>query len=105
MITEKELMAAIAECEADPVTPAKVSKLADFYIIYDHLFGAPIEEGYSYAGNVENVIQSNGDTEFLQAVDGKDAEKVLAIIDELLNAVRVLQPRMYDGVIRRLHEI
>lgn len=105
MITEKELMAAIAECEADPVTPAKVSKLADFYIIYDHLFGAPIEEGYSYAGSVESVIQSNGDTEFLQAVDGKDAEKVLAIIDELLNAVRVLQPRMYDGVIRRLHEI
>lgn len=105
MITEKELMAAIAECEADPVTPAKVSKLADFYIIYDHLFGAPIEEGYSYAGSVENVIQSNGDTEFLQAVDGKDADKVLAIVDELLNAVRVLQPRMYDGVIRRLHEI
>ena len=105
MITEKELMEAIAECEADPVTPAKVSKLADFYIIYDHLFGMPVDDGYSYAGNVENVIQTNGDTEFLSTVNGKDAEKVLAVIDELLEAVKLLQPRMYDGVIRRLHEI
>lgn len=105
MITEKELMAAIAECEADPVTPAKVSKLADFYIIYDHLFGTPVDDGYSYAGNVENVIQTNGDTEFLSTVNGKDAEKVLAVIDELLEAVKLLQPRMYDGVLRRLYEI
>ena len=105
MITEKELMVAIAECEADPVTPAKVSKLADFYIIYDHLFGMPVDDGYSYAGNVENVIQTNGDTEFLSTVNGKDAEKVLAVIDELLEAVKLLQPRMYDGVMRRLYEI
>ena len=37
MITEKELLSAIAECEAEPITAAKVGKLADFYIIYDHL--------------------------------------------------------------------
>lgn len=105
MITEKELMEAIKECETEPVTLAKISKLADFYTVYDHLFGMPVDDGYSYAGNVENVIQTNGDTEFLSTVNGKDAEKVLAVIDELLEAVKLLQPRMYDGVLRRLYEI
>ena len=33
MITEKELLQAIAECEAEPITAAKIAKLADFYII------------------------------------------------------------------------
>ena len=105
MITEKELMEAIKECESEPITPAKVSKLADFYIIHEHLFGMPMENGYSYASNVEKVLQTNGGTEFLQAVDGKNSEKVMAIIDELLEAVKLLQPRMYDSVLRRLYEI
>ena len=41
----------------------------------------------------------------MKAVNGKDAEKVMAVVDELLEAVKVLQPRMYDGVLRRLSEI
>ena len=105
MITEKELMEAIKECESEPITPAKVSKLADFYIIYEHLFGMPVKSAYSYAPSAEKVIYTDGGNEFLQAVDGKDAEKVMAIIDELMEAVKILQPRMYDGVIRRLYEI
>lgn len=105
MITEKELIDAIRECESEPVTLAKVSKLADFYTVYDHLFGMPVDDGYSYAGNVENIIQTNSDTEFLLIVNGKDAEKVLMVIDELLEAIKLLQPRMYDGVMRRLREI
>ena len=105
MITEKELMAAIKECESEPITPNKVSKLADFYIIYEHLFGQPVDTAYSYAPSAEKVICTDGGTEFLQAVNGKDAEKVMAVVDELLEAVKVLQPRMYDGVLRRLSEI
>ena len=105
MITEKELMEAIKECETEPATLAKISKLADFYTVYEHLFGMPMENGYSYALNAEKVLQTNGGTEFLQAVDGKNSEKVMAIIDELLEAVKLLQPRMYDGVLRRLYEI
>ena len=105
MITEKELTDAIRECETEPITPNKVSKLADFYIIYEHLFGQPVDTAYSYAPHAEKVIYTNGGNEFLQSEDGKDTEKVMAIIDELMEAVKILQPRMHDGVIRRLYEI
>ena len=105
MITEKELTDAIRECESEPITPNKVSKLADFYIIYEHLFGQPVDTAYSYAPQAEKVIYTDGGNEFLQAVNGKDTEKVVAIIDELMEAVKILQPRMYDGVICRLSEI
>lgn len=105
MITEKELTDAIRECESEPITPNKVSKLADFYIIYEHLFGQPVDTAYSYAPQAEKVIYTDGGNEFLQAINGKDTEKVVAIIDELMEAVKILQPRMYDGVICRLSEI
>lgn len=105
MITEKELTDAIRECETEPITPNKVSKLADFYTIYDHLFGMPYEADYSYASQIEKTISVTGDSDFIKAVNGKDAEKVMAVVDELLEAVKVLQPRMYDGVLRRLSEI
>lgn len=105
MITEKDLTDAIRECESEPITPNKVSKLADFYIIYEHLFGQPVDTAYSYAPQAEKVIYTDGGNEFLQAVNGKDTEKVVAIIDELMEAVKILQPRMYDGVIYRISEI
>ena len=105
MITEKDLTDAIRECESEPITPNKVSKLADFYIIYEHLFGQPVDTAYSYAPHAEKVIYTDSGNEFLQAVNGKDTEKVMAIIDELMEAVKILQPRMYDGVIYRISEI
>ena len=105
MITEKDLTDAIRECESEPITPNKVSKLADFYIIYEHLFGQPVDTAYSYAPQAEKVIYTDGGNEFLQAVNGKDTEKVVAIIDELMEAIKILQPRMYDGVLCRLSEI
>ena len=94
MITEKDLTDAIRECESEPITPNKVSKLADFYIIYEHLFGQPVDTSYSYAPQAEKVIYTDGGNKFLQAVNGKDTEKVMAIIDELMEAVKILQPRM-----------
>ena len=105
MITERELLRAIDECQQEPITSSKRGTLADLFIIHDHLFGQPMNVGYSYENRVENTIQTKGDTEFLKLVTGKDTEKVMAIIDELLEATKLLQPRMYDSVLRRLYEI
>ncbi len=105
MITEKELMDAIRQCEREPITQSKVAKLADFYIIYDHLFGEPNFEGYSYTNKVENIIQTNSDTEFLVTVNGKNTEKVMAILDELMEACKILHPKMYNRVIQKINDI
>ena len=105
MITERELLSAIDECQQEPITSSKRGTLADLFIIYDHLFGQPYNDGYSYENKVENIIQINGDTEFLATVNGKDTEKVMAILDELMEATKVLQPRIYDQVIERVQAI
>lgn len=105
MITERELLRAIDECQQEPITSSKRGTLADLFIIYDHLFGQPMNVGYSYENKVENTIQTKGDTEFLELVNGKDTEKVMAILDELMEATRVLQPRIYDQVIERVQAI
>lgn len=105
MITERELLRAIDECQQEPITSTKRGTLADLYIIYDHLFGEPIQSGYSYDNKIENTININGDTEFLTTVNGKDAEKVMAVLDELMDATKTLHPRMYDRVIEKISDI
>jgi hypothetical protein len=91
MITERELLRAIDECQQEPITSSKRGTLADLFIIYDHLFGQPISVGYSYDNKIEKTtIETKGDTEFLEIVNGKDTEKVMAILDELMEATRVL---------------
>lgn len=99
MITERELLEAIRKCERDPVTYNSCEKLANYYIIYDHLFGEPRD---TVSREIEKVISVDGDTEFLQIVNGMNSEKVWSVMDELLTTIQVINPRLYDGVIRKL---
>lgn len=99
MITERELLEAMRKCEKDPVTYNSCEKLANYYIIYDHLFGEPSE---TTVEKIEKIISVDGDTEFLQTVNGMKSEKVWLVMDELLTTIQVINPRLYDGVIRKL---
>ena len=107
MITERDLEEAIAECQGQRNPNANTCiKLAAFYTIRQHLF--PTERvdpepapSYSYASG---VINYDGDSEFAEAINGLDTQKVLAIIEEAMEAVSVLQPRLYDSIIRKLSD-
>lgn len=54
------------------------------------------------AGGGLEVLGQYGDSEFLRAAAGKDPEKVLTVIDDLLDALQVVNRRAYDSVIRKL---
>lgn len=112
MITERELIEAIEECENGHITPPKLTKLADLYTVYDHLFGyvEPVPTVRALPTHdtqkaTEKGLTTNRSTEFLTLIDGKEAEKVLDILDELVEAVKVLHPRMYDSLLRKLIEL
>ena len=117
MITEKEVEQAIEECMMEPVTGNKRAVLADLIIIQDYLFGEPMQaheapqpmplQSYSAPPmeQVENYIQTNGDSEFLKAVDGRKADKVWKLIDELVEAVKILHPRMYTTFIDKVQDL
>lgn len=104
MITEKELLNAIEECQQEPITSSKRSTLADLYIIYDHLFGEPYDAEYSYQAPIENRIEVKGDSDFLKTVNGMKPEKVWAVINELMDVLEATNPRLYDGVMRKLED-
>lgn len=113
MITEHDLMEAIAECQGERNPNANTCiKLAAFYTIRNELFGKPepvVAEnatGYSYAAApaepVENTIDYYSDTDFSRAIDGRNPADIWPIIDELVSTIQVIQPRLYDTFMRRL---
>lgn len=113
MITEKELCQAIDECMQEPITGNKRTVLADLIIIQDYLFGEPRQEKVkyvevpvpAYSESAEKEIMTNGGSEFLEAVNGRKADKAWKIIDELVEATKVLHPRMYQSFIGKIYDI
>ena len=105
MITRQDLEEAIAECQGQRNPNASTCmKLAAFYTIRNELFGEEkqAERLYSYAPEPVETIQSYGDSEFLEAVSGKSVDSIMPIMDELMDAMKVLQPRIYDSVMRKI---
>lgn len=101
MITEKDLREAIAECQAVENPNANTCiKLAAFLTIKNELYGQ--DDEYSYSGTLEEFVNYYSDTDFGQAIDGKNAIDMWAIMDEMMDALRVLNPRLYDGVLRKI---
>ena len=118
MITEKEVEQAIQECMRDPITGNKRAVLADLIIIQDFLFGEPTREQeaqqmpmpmQSYSSppmeQVEIYVETNGDSEFLKVVNGRKADRVWKLMDELVEAVKILHPRMYTTFIDKVQDL
>ena len=117
MITEKEVEQAIQECMRDPITGNKRAVLADLIIIQDYLFGEPTRaqevpqlmpmQSYSAPPmeQVEIYVETNGDSEFLKAVNDKKADRAWRLMNELVEAVRILHPNMYTSFIDKVLDL
>lgn len=101
MITERDLQEAIAECQGVRNPNASTCiKLASYYTIMDHLNPEPT---YSYAP-AENVVRLDSGSEFAELANGMDQHRLLSIIDELMETLSVLNPRLYQAVLRKMSE-
>ena len=107
MITEKDLLEAIAECQGtrDPNANTCI-KLAAFYTILDHIRNPEGEKpAYSYDAPPTSDVLCTCDSEFGRLVDGKEQEEVWPVIDELVGTIYVLNPRLYASLIRKLEDL
>lgn len=103
MFSKTEILNAIDELEMSPATYQNAEKLATFYSIYDHLYIK--QEPMSRIESIQEVIIGNhGDSEFMRAIEGKKADDVWLVIDELLGVIQALQPRLYNATIEKLKE-
>lgn len=109
MITVDDLKAAIAECEGERNPNANTCmKLSAYYILLREKQGKPDTSGYSSAPAPEPVSETvdyYSETEFGQTVHGKSEADVFAVLDELASTIQVIQPRLYNGLMRKLNEI
>lgn len=115
MITEKDLQEAIAECQGVRNPNASTClKLASCLTIQRELFGKKNEDIsqvyspkylYDVPSGREKLIEYSAETEFAEIINGMEQDEVLAIMDELMTTLQMVQPKIYAYVMRRLKDI
>lgn len=107
MITEKDLDEAIAECQGvrNPTSNTCI-KLASFLTIKKELFGGTLEEQPSYSFMAERKGASySSDTDFGKLVYEKNTEEILEIMDDAMSALSVLNPPLYQSILRKIEAL
>ena len=100
MPTKEELLKAIADVSKLPDTYSKCQKLATFNILLYLLY--PKEENENnISTQFQSMIPDLGESEFLQKIKGHDIIKVISVLDELMEALKALNPRLYANTLRR----
>lgn len=103
MITQKDLDSAIAECQGRRNPDAKTCiMLAAFYTIKNEMFGEEKKADYSFSPAPESVIQFDGNSQFARLINGRMQDDIMPIIDDLINTIQIIQPRLYDAFMDRL---
>ena len=110
MITEKDLQEAIAECKGQRNPNANTCiKLAAFYIIKEHLYPDKeivedlLSKNYSYSMPPDHsLIELDSDSEFAQVVNGRTVDEIMPIMNEAMDALKVLNPNFYASIIRKI---
>lgn len=111
MITEKDLRAAIAECQGARNPNANTCiKLAAFYTILNNLYPEKVEEpvdvGYSTMPSYDEYVpQIRSGSEFMDVCSQKPITDVLEVLNEHMEAIKLLYPKEYDSIIEKIKEI
>ena len=112
MITKRDLVEAIAECQGTRSPNANTAvKLAAFYTTLDHLDDdkQPADsavdrnsfKGYSLA-EAPDVVRYDGSSDFAKVINGRQQANIWPVLDELMTTIRVMNERLYNGVIKKL---
>lgn len=105
MITEKDLQAAIQECKGTRNPTANTCiKLAAYYTILQNMYGIE-ESAPQYSRQAAAGISIDSDNDFLMELNGKDPVAVWALIEDFVNTVAVVEPRLYRAMLKQAREI
>lgn len=96
MITRKDLLEAIEKCQGQKNPNANTCiKLAAYYTILDHT--PEDDSGYSFA--------SRPSSEFMSIIKSKNMDDVLIAIDDLMEELQGVNPKIYYETMERLHRL
>ena len=103
MPTKQELLEAIKECQQKELTYNTCEKLATFYTLLNYLYSDK-QKGYSYSYVEKDVFPAADGSEFREAIAGKNIEKVVDVLDEHMEVIKILYPKEYRSVINKIME-
>lgn len=96
LITRRDLLEAIEKCQGQKNPNANTCiKLAAYYTILDH---TPEDiSGYSYASQPSN-------SEFMRIVKKKRMDEVLQVMDDMMEELQAVAPKLYYETMERLND-
>lgn len=101
MIDYTEIEKEIIKVETERDTSyATMDRLAPLYaaMIYKRLCSNPeVHE--------PQAVSAPGDSDFLLAVAGKDSVQVWAIMDELMDSLKIVNERVYNDIMRKIQNL
>lgn len=98
MINIEEVNGEIARLESQPTTMVTIEKLASLYVVRDHLTISPSKP-------VIDGEMPSGESELYCACAGKSVPEVMGVMDDLMNALMVIQPKLYSAVLTKLNPV
>lgn len=102
MLTRAELDDAINTLSDGRHSIQNVERLAAVYTVRDHMFSQPdIERGYSMQSET-NKVGLYGQSDFLIRVSKMDAAEAWELMDELMETLKVINPRLYNGIMQKI---
>ena len=117
MIDLREIRETIDDIKRSGTTIGQAEKLALLYLAADYMEReeecekhAQTAQNYAYASppkandKIPMRVVTRGTSEFLAACDGVPVDAVLDILDEHMEAIRVLYPKEYEAILRRLDD-
>lgn len=114
MVDVREIDGAIAEIENSELTMTRVKNLAALYVVKNQQLAdvspapkkAELQEPVRYYEATEPSTRTAvGGSDFLRAVSNVDTTAALNVLDELMSALYVANPKVYNGVMRKLERL
>lgn len=111
MLDPREIDIEIARLEYGESSYPAYAKLATLYTIKNQITKSeqnqqdPEKEHSLSAAPEPEFVGLYGDSEFLREIEGRNKEDVLSIVDDLMDTLQVTNPRVYNGVMRKLRSI
>ena len=114
MVDVREIDGAIAEIENSELTMTRVKNLAALYVVKNQQLAdashspqkAKLQEPVRYYEAPEpSTTAAVGSSHFLRAVSNVDTTAALNVLDELMSALYVANPKVYNGVMRKLERL
>lgn len=96
MLSIEEVERTILELEKRDTTYATCERLAWLYIVHDHLTQRIVQEK-ARASEMEG-------SPFLSACSGAEIEEILCVMNNHMEAIRLIYPKEYDAVVKKISE-